>query len=513
MLSLAAPFWLLGLLGVPLVRWLHRFARQDQVHAVAALFLWRPAASPERQGRRRGPPDPRWRLRALLLAALALALARPVLQQAGPAGIEVWIDDSPSLQTLEGNRTRLQHALDLLDRELAARGASDVWLRSLGNPALRVAWHRAGLHDWQAHWRNPDLQAEPGAQPPPAVLMAADREHWLVTDGADAGLNAWAGQAPLRRILQTGTLRDNVALTRLALRPALRDDGTQVLVSLHNLGAHQVRRELVLYMDEREIHRTTLDLPPHAAHELSLPVPEPRFGMLRARLEPADALAWDDQLTVTQAALDPVRVDLDAACPHALRILLRNHPRLRLETGAVDALPVRCGQTSGGPGLHFLQPVQPRSLDQAPRYEPPWPWLEPGWLHTDPSPATGVGEEILLGTREQPLISLHAAAPRRVTVHFDIAQETLVRQPEYPVLVDALLTTVLQRALLDETFVASRPVMESHIAPLPLVTGDLAAAPASRDRMLLLDPYLLLLALLLLTLDLLRARRDAPRAG
>lgn len=510
--SFLSPLWLLALLGVPLLRWLHRFSRQERGHPVAALFLWRQVAT-ETQGRRCGPPDPRWRLRALLLAVLALALARPVLEQADPRGIEVWIDDSPSMQTLEAGGSRLRLALERLDRELAKRGATDAVLRSLQDPALRVEWRVSARSGWQDHGRESERQDAAGPRPPPTVSMAADREHWLVTDGADAMVNAWASQAPLRRVLQTGSVRDNVALTRLAVRPALQGNAAHALLRVHNLGEHVATRQLVLYANDRELHRELLDLPPDQARELSLRLPDLHSGALHARLEPADALAWDDQLRVAHAALDPVRVDLDASCPHALHTVLRNHPRLAMRQGATDALPVRCGQAGSGPGLFFKQPTQPLPLEYAPSFAPPWPWLERDWLQADRSSPIGANEEILLGNRAQPLVSLQAAAPRRVTVHFDIAQDSLIRQPEYPLLVDALLGTVLQRALLDETFVASRPATESRIAPRPVARGDLPASQADSSRARPLQPYALWLALSLLALDLLGAARTARTAG
>lgn len=509
--SFLAPLWLLALLGVPLLRWLHRFSRQDRGHPVAALFLWRQSAA-ETRGRRRGPPDPRWRLRALLLAVLALALARPVLEQADPRGIEVWVDDSPSMQTLEADGSRLRLALARLDRELAERGATDAVLRSLQDPALRLDWRGRARADWPDQGRATGRQAAAGPRPPPAVALAADREHWLVTDGADAALNAWARQAPLQRVLQTGSVRDNVALTRLAVRPALQDNAAHALLRVQNLGEHQSTRQLILYANDRELHREWLDLAPDQARELSLRLPDLHAGTLLARLEPTDALAWDDQLGVAYAALDPVRVDLDAACPRALHTVLRHHPRLVLRPGATDALPVRCGQAYSGPGLFFRQPTQPVPLAYAPGFAPPWPWLERDWLQADRSSPIGANEVILLGNRVQPLVSLQAAAPRRVTVHFDIARDRLIRQPEYPLLVDALLGTVLQRALLEETFDASREATESRIAPRPVARGKLPARQADSRSARPLQPYALWLALLLLALDLLGVTRTARSA-
>jgi len=85
MIGLGAPAWLTGLLLIPLVRELHRRQGPARRVQVPALFLWRGARSPAATGRRGGPPDPAWRRRALLLALLVVALARPAWQ-GPPAG-------------------------------------------------------------------------------------------------------------------------------------------------------------------------------------------------------------------------------------------------------------------------------------------------------------------------------------------------------------------------------------------------------------------------------------------
>ena len=140
MLSLAYPLWLLGWLSLPLIRWLHRFSVGDKTILVSALFLWPPPTAAETTGRRPGKPDPRWRLRALVVMALILALAGPRLELAGEHIIEVWVDDSLSMQTLENGKTRLQTGFDKLYSALLETGATRVLLHSLVNPAIEKSW-------------------------------------------------------------------------------------------------------------------------------------------------------------------------------------------------------------------------------------------------------------------------------------------------------------------------------------------------------------------------------------
>lgn len=75
--ELAHPTWLVGLLLVPWIRWLHRLHAPGQPRRVPALFLWRDAVAAVAAGRRLGPPDPAWRHRAVLAALAVLALAGP----------------------------------------------------------------------------------------------------------------------------------------------------------------------------------------------------------------------------------------------------------------------------------------------------------------------------------------------------------------------------------------------------------------------------------------------------
>ena len=53
---------------------------------------------------------------------------------------------------------------------------------------------------------------------PPPQALDPSRAHWLVTDGADADVNAWAVTAPIARRLQVGRAADNVGITRVSAR-------------------------------------------------------------------------------------------------------------------------------------------------------------------------------------------------------------------------------------------------------------------------------------------------------
>ena len=91
-----------------------------------------------------------------------------------------------------------------------------------------------------------------------------------------------------------------------------------------------------------------------------------------------------------------------------------------------------------------------------------------------------------------------------------MAQPRLIRQPEYLVLIDGLITSTLGRHLLDETFSTEIPVAESRIAPelLPSSKRSIPTTADQQDR-IDLSPLPGLLAALLLAGDILLARRTA----
>jgi len=336
LLSLAAPLALLGLLALPLIRWLHRGGRHRRALAVAYLPLWRHAAASLAAAGQRQPPDPAWRRRALLAALATLALAAP--QWRAPSQrITLWADDAPSMFVHEPGGTRLALALVQARREAAALGANDVELRLLGDP-----------------WRARDATADPpistgaGAGggkvpgPPPAALLRRDRRHWLLTDGVHAAVARWpAGMRP-ERVITVGSVRRNVGIERLAAqRMASGDERLEVLARLANGGAAAETRDIVLYADGREVARLRRTLAPGAAESLRFTLPMARA--LRAQLQPADALPDDDALALDLAPLARRRIAVDARCAPALRAAVAAHP-------ALAAAPADRAAPRPGPG-------------------------------------------------------------------------------------------------------------------------------------------------------------------
>jgi len=513
MLELAAPWWLAGLGTLPALRWLHRFRAADRRHLTSALFLWRGAGAEAAGEQRALPPDPVWRLRAAVVTAAVLALAGPAWTVPGAAPLVVWVDDSLSLQTREGGVTRAALAGEALAEALGHRpGAGPITLRSLSDPTRALGVTRTGeshrrevLRGWLGR-----EGAEP-ATPAPATLDPAS-EHWLVTDGADERVAAWAAQAPLARVVQVGAESENGALTWLGVRPALDGSGDLVgTVGSQHLGLRPSAREVVIEVDGQVHAHWPVSLAPGAPTQRGFRLPAGPHRTVLARLEPADALAADDGLTLALPER-PLPTRVTGGCGRHLGAAIATHPALTpAPPGGPAALTVSCGpapagETTGallrvhGPGPRPAGPTPRRVLASGPLAELD---LEPGWLRpAGGSPPTGAN--VLLELDGRPAVT--AGPAQRVDVLLDLEWPDLARQPGYPALVAALLDTLAGRDLTSGVAQARRDPVASRVQPLPLPPAAPAVAASvtvPRD----LSPWLLTLAAALIAVDLGRTVR------
>lgn len=504
MFGLTAPLWLVALAAIPFVRWLHRWRAPLRSAPVSAAFLWTAAADVSAGGQQKDRPDPAWRRRAWIIALLAIGLAGPWWQK-DVARLTVWVDDSLSMSTVEEGEMRLQTGLAELARALARLPAVEATLRSLSDPAKARS-----SDDPRAFDTNTWLAGEAAMlSPPPVATLDQDTAYWLITDGADTGLRQWAQRAPLARIFNVGTATENVAVTQFAARRSLQDaNDFDVLVAVSNAGAADASRTLLV-----ETGRATPQ-----SFELTLAAGETRYLVSQhsggetafsASLEPDDATVDDDFLVLDEPALVKARVGIDPACPEPLRQSIRAHPGILVVTADTPVeLRVTCSQhgTTTGPVLRFHGGASAQ-VDVAPRWQPGVGRLEelhlpPGWIAAgNRDIARADGDEVLLAADDQPLIVVRAGSPVTVESALDMARGEFVRQPEYPVLVAALVDLALGRTLLDPLAVSSRDPVASRIAPSRL---QVAQAPGSRYGAVqqALDDVFLALAALLLLADL-----------
>jgi hypothetical protein len=523
-LSLAAPWWLAGLALVPLMRWWHRGGRHRRVVPVAHLGLWQGAAAHAVAGGERRPPDPAWRRRALLAALLCIALAAPQLTRQQPPKITLWLDDSLSMLTREGEATRLETGMQRARAWLEQAGATQVQVRTLSDPwralgpnldeALRSAAAGAGQHE---------------ASAPPPALLAAERAHWLVTDGTKSALLRWAGGRRPDRIVQVNGVTRNVGLRRLSARRSTLDPARfDVMIELTNGGDQAETRELSVVADGLEVHRSSRRL--EAGASARVVASTPAAAGLQARLQPGDALAEDDRIALDLAALRRRRVAVDAACAPPLVAAVAAHPAL-VPVGVGDAgaqAMLNCGTAAAAttvPTLRWRSDRMPlrasgsaqwaSSVARSRRVA-----LDADTLRLAARIDVRDADTVLLALGDEVAVVRRPGTPARIETAIDVDATHPAEHATLPLLVNLLFEELLGERLLDRVVEQDRGPAAARVTPEPGIGGDAhsgAQAPAlggdegaTRQDV---TRALLLLALLVLVWELAALARRVLRAA
>ena len=507
--------WLLGLLLLPVIRWLHRGGGHRRAVAVSHLGLWRAAAASNPVAGARQPPDPAWRRRALFAALLFLALAGPQLPTQRQR-ITLWIDDSLSMLTREALGTRLALGLAQARLLLAEAGPVEVELRTLGEPwrdlgtpsdaavAALIASVSASASESA---RTRTSSQAPAA--PPAALLHRNRQHWLVTDGSKAALFDWPGSRRADRVIQVASVTRNVGLERLSARRNLADpDQVDLLLKLTNGGTVAETRELVFATDAAELAGTRQRLDAGASVLVSAVVPA--SAVVRARLQPSDALAEDDQIVLDLSPLRRRRVAIDSSCASALVAAVGAHPALVVAQGqAADVQAVLdCGALGAAPGVATIRV----RADRAPtRPSGPVLWssavtdsqrvrLDSGQLLLAARLAARPADAVLLAVGDEPVIIDRAGRSKLLETSLDFGSPEMARGPQIPLLVNWLFERLLASRLLDETPITDRGPGSARVVPSLRALAD-AGAPVSTESRMLRDgawPVLIVALLALL---------------
>jgi hypothetical protein len=511
MLTLASPAWLLGLLLVPAIRYLHRSGPILRRQPVASLDLWHDERALAARAGKLRPPDFAWLRRAAILTLLCLALAGP--QWLRPAErVTLWIDDSLSMQTVEQGVTRLDRGLQLAQAALREAAVRDVLVRPLSQPARSFSSLDAAT---VASLRSGSGTAEPHL-PTPATL-APSRSHWLVTDGADEALNAWLGDSAVDRVIQVAATAANVGITRVAVRaqPGRSSPG-ELQILLRNGGTVAETRTVVVEAGSATLASMPVAIAAGAAMTLTqaVPLPVPRVTV---RLVPADALPLDDRAILDVTGLDPLAVHVDTSCPREVTRAVSTHPALTLARGMDAGLVIDCG-AGWRRELHTPRivlhegPHQPldagaiawsKALPGAPQRIVNFPPRVRGRLD-----APRASDEVLLAAGGVPLIVRRGEPPYVVETSLDLGATELSGTETVPLLVAWLADAALDAALLDRIAALDRGATASMIA----ARGKLAARPRpTRATPLAAESFvlpLLLLAAILLAWDTLALLRQ-----
>ena len=515
MIGFAHPAWLLGLLLAPLIWYLHRSGPLLQRVPVASIELWRDATVAASRLGRRPRPDPAWRRRAAIAVLLSLALASPNWRGAAPR-VTVWIDDSLSMRMADASGSRLQQAVALAQRALDAAGAQDVIARRLSEPGRQYD----GLGDSMLRALHAGVQPSEPRLPPPGSLDRS-RTHWLVTDRADAAVNAWATTAPIARVLQAPGPTRNVGITRISARLQPGDAATlAVQVRVLNGGSERESRTLELLAGTSRVEARQVELDAGRDATLEFVVSAAPATSLGVRLLPGDALADDDALQLDLEPLAPLPVAVDSGCPASLARAVRAHPALQSSHTDAARLAVDCGGLPGARSAAriVLHQGAPTALDASRLL-----WSSaaadlqrrladhlPGAARGRLEPARP-DDVVLLTSGTTPLVVSRAGSPRSVESVLDLGAAGFASGPGLPLLVAALADVALGEPLLGRTAGADRGDDSSRVAPLAVTTPPARVAAASAVVPLTILP-LLLLALALLAWDTAALARQLVRS-
>ncbi|MFM9914891.1 MAG: hypothetical protein ACKVOX_03700 [Rhizobacter sp.] len=471
-----SPMWLLGLLLVPVIRWLHRGGRHRRTVFVSSLSLWRGSAISTPAAGERRPPDPAWRHRALMTALIFVALAEPQLPLQR-SRITLWVDDSLSMQTRETQGTRLVQVLGQARRLLSEADNQDVEVRSLGDP-----WHSLGaLGDGTVA----ALSASAGLRepaPPPGALLRRDRSHWLLTDGADAALLDWPGGRHPDRVIEVASVTRNAGLERISARRSASDpERIDLLLKITNGGTDVETREVVIGTDAGEAARSTQRIEPGTSALVSASIGA--TTRVRVRLEPGDALVEDDSIDLDLTPLRRRRVATDSKCPVALVAAVAAHPALAVapDNAADVDTTLDCGTGGSADGRATIRVV----ADRVPtRLAGPLQWsssvAESSRIRLDAEALQAASalharhaDVVLLAVGDAPVIVRRAGAPSLIETSLDFGSMGITRGPEVPLLVNLMFESVLGEHLLDRIAIVDRGPTSARVAPV--VRGGAAA--------------------------------------
>jgi Aerotolerance regulator N-terminal len=509
LIGFATPLWLAAFALVPLIRWLHRRGDSGPPIPVASVTLWRAARAPTRESARRSRTyDPAWIRRAAFVCALAIALSGPQIRHPATS-VVVWIDHSLSMQAREGEATRLNLALDALDGALAERGPAHLTLRSLANPA-RV-WRSL---EEARRWLSAGTRAPEEPDPPPAAALPTTSEHWIVTDGADAALNAWMAHSPIARVIRVGNVSENAAVLAIGTRFSISAPGRiAVQVRLFNAGEEPVSRRVSLAAAGHELAATRIELPAGKITIWQTEVERPDTDML-VRLEPRDALPLDDELAIAQTQYRLRTVRVDAQCGERVRTAIDANPGLEIAADSVHPdIAFACGPAHGLEPVPAIVVEVPTDATAAPaaarwawslprRVQPP---IESAGARSAPLPQTvRAGDRVLLTIGGDAVIVRRAASPARIDVGLDLADPGLASRDEFVLLIADLAEALTDEKILDRIGSNERPLAASSIRPLLQEAMTTTPTVARGQRVETFTRQVLVVALLLIGWDLVR---------
>ena len=273
-------------------------------------------------------------LQLAILAALAFALAQPLVRAPGLGGrsVALCVDVSASMATREASGIRLDLAKARAAEVLADLGRNDE--------AMVIAFHRSAetvqsftpVRAQAADAVNRLRPRETGTAVADALLLAVGAlrakqqpEVVVITDGVIGALPVIPAeeQVPIR-IVVVGQTKANVGLTALEVRaPPEPDSGPEIFVRVQNTGPEPVEVKVECRLDGKLIAGEPLTIAAGGEQPFVVPLDPSAQGLCEVALAERDAFPIDDVVRTQIVPERKFRVTLVAEETYILEKLLR----------------------------------------------------------------------------------------------------------------------------------------------------------------------------------------------
>lgn len=526
-------FWFLALIPVVILLYLLKLRRTEVV--ISSTYLWIKSL----QDLTANAPFQRLRKNLLLLlqilaiAALVVALARPFVRAEGGQGANycVIIDNSASMQTLEGGKSRLElargEALEIADTlesddkmmVVAFSESADILCELTDDKfRLRRAVNSIQPADTRTNIRDVMLVARSLAPDNPDIPSVVNNlKLVLLSDGKLSDVDEIGARAIDMSYIRVGATRDNAGITNFSVRRPTEGKGDQQsFVLVHNESGTELKTTLSLYFDDNLLAVEEVTVPAASDQEALFSHPDLGEGVLRAELDLADALTADNRAWLAMRPSTKLKTLVvtngESTSGYYLKKALALEPRVEL-----SAVEPAAFSGDGAYDITIFDGFAPPSLPQgslvfvnaAPPIEgfafgenierPPVLSTEPdhpAMRFLDPT-NVGIrrarrmelpeGARAVTSTTGSPLIADVSRGGQQILVlGFDIAESDWPLNLSFPLFLQNVVSWAPRAALAGEMSIATgQPI---SILPVPGVESATVTTPDGREETVQLDP-------------------------
>lgn len=364
-------FWFLGLIPIVILLYLLKLRRTEAI--ISSTLLWTKSL----QDLTANAPFQRLRKNLLLLLQIIVllliiaALARPFIRSVGRGGTNygVIIDHSASMQTIEGETTRLtlakEEALRLVssmqrgDKMMVMSFAeSAAVLCELTDDSFRLRHAIESIEPTDTRTKISDAMMVVRSMSPsdpdrPEIVrnlklillsdggltdLDLDMKLVLLTEDTERDFSEEFGARGVNMTyVKVGQTNENAGIVGFSMREPREGKGDyQTLALLHNEGDALIETTATLSFGGEVLKVEEVTLEPHAQSELIFTHPELGEGVLHVTLDVEDALAVDNEAWLALQPSAKVKVllvsEADSVGGYYLKRALGLEPRVELST-------------------------------------------------------------------------------------------------------------------------------------------------------------------------------------